>query len=99
MGNEELVVGGGCARAAPNDACGVVVARPKGDALERLAFVTSDWWMPTVGEYQGRAVLLYGGDHVGAYRKPVVYDYGRIKDGEKYRKKRGSWTGPYGQGP
>lgn len=93
IGNEELIVGGGCAHPPDNDACGVVVARPGGDAPELLSFVSSDWWIPTVGEHpEARTLYLYGGDIGGAYRKGVIYRWGRIGEGDKERKKGGGWV-------
>lgn len=92
IGNEELVVGGGCAHPPVHDACGVVVARLSGEP-ELLAFVSSDWWIPTVGEHEDpRTLFLYGGDRGGAFRKPMIYAWGRIREGDKYRKKGGGWT-------
>ena len=95
IGNEELLVGGGCAKPFPRDMCGVVVARHTTDGMEKLAFVSSEWWQPTIGKHdQDRAIYLYGGDRNGAYRKSIVYEWGRIGEGVKYRKKRGGWLGP-----
>lgn len=92
IGNEELIIGGGCAHPPGNDACGVIIARLFADKPELIAFVSSDWWIPTVGEHQERRTLfLYGGDMGGAYRKPVVYRWGRIGDGQKQRKRGGGW--------
>ncbi len=100
VGNEELVVGGGCAHPPDNDACGVVVARlpadrARGATPELLSFVSSDWWIPTVGEHpEVRTLYLYGGDIGGAYRKGVIYRWGRIGEGDKERKKGGGWVSP-----
>jgi hypothetical protein len=94
VGNEELIVGGGCAHPPGRDACGVMIARPRpGEAPEPLTFVTSDWWIPTVGEHpDARTLYLYGGDIGGAYRKPVIYRWGRIGEGDKERKRGGGWV-------
>ncbi len=95
IGNEELIIGGGCAHPPGNDACGVVVARMFADKIELLDFVSSDWWIPTVGEHEERRTLyLYGGDMGGAYRKPLVYRWGRIGEGAKQRKRGGGWITP-----
>jgi len=96
IGNEEVMVGGGCARPPGNDACGVVIARWHKDAEpELLAFVSSDWWIPTVGEHdEDRRLFLYGGDIGGAYRKAIIYEWGRIAEGRKFRKKGGGWVAP-----
>ena len=94
IGNEELVIGGGCAHPPGHDACGVLVAR-LGDDVERLTFVSSDWWIPTVGEHEDpRTLYVYGGDIGGAFRKPMIYAWGRIREGDKHRKKGGGWTNP-----
>ena len=54
-----------------------------------LAFISTDWWQPTVGESDtGRELYLYGGDEMGAFRKRVVYDSGRITAREKERKRK-----------
>lgn len=95
IGNEELIVGGGCAHPPGHDACGIVVARSVGEEITELAFVSSDWWIPTVGEHEDdRTLYLYGGDIGGAYRKPVIYEWGRIGEGDKQRKKGGGWLRP-----
>jgi formylglycine-generating enzyme required for sulfatase activity len=92
IGNEELVIGGGCAHPPVHDDCGVIVARLT-DEADLVAFVSSDWWIPTVGEHQDpRTLYVYGGDIGGAFRKPMIYAWGRIREGDKYRKKRGGWT-------
>lgn len=94
IGNEELVIGGGCAHPPVHDLCGVIVAR-LGDEAELLTFVPSDWWIPTVGEHEEpRTLYVYGGDIGGAFRKPMIYAWGRIREGDKHRKKKGGWTSP-----
>jgi hypothetical protein len=93
IGNEELVMGGGCAHPPLHDACGVVIARLDADGSPKLlSFVSSDWWIPTVSEHdEPRRLYVYGGDIGGAYRKPIVYAWGRIAEGGRYRKKRGGY--------
>jgi formylglycine-generating enzyme len=92
LGNEELVIGGGCARAGHrggNSTCGVVVARVRLEKPHMLAFVPSDWWQPTMGEADSpREVFLYGGDRNGAFRKRVSYAWGKIDVAEKERKRK-----------
>jgi len=89
LGNEELIVGGGCAHPSGNAACGVVVARMRFDKALLLSWVPSDWWQPIVGETEtAREIYLYGGDWAGAFRKRVSYAWGRIAIGGKERKKR-----------
>ena len=95
IGNEELILGGGCAHPPTHDACGVVVARLRVGKPERVGFVSSDWWIPTVGEHdQPRTVYAYGGDIGGAFRKAVIYRWGRISEGDKERKRGGGWVKP-----
>jgi hypothetical protein len=89
LGNEELVIAGGCARPAEHRACGVVVARVKLEVPQLLAWVPSDWWQPTLSEADlAREVFLHGGDVNGAFRKKISYAWGRIAVGEKERKKK-----------
>lgn len=93
IGNEELIIGGGCAHPPVHDACGVMVARLIGDTATPLAFVASDWWIPTVGAHEEpRSLYIYGGDRAGAFRKPFVYEWGRIGEGKKQRKRGGGWS-------
>ncbi len=93
IGNEELIIGGGCARAPREDACGIVIARLFAGEPELLSFVSSEWWIPTVGEHEEhRTLYIYGGDRGGAFRRPVIYKWGRIGEGEKTRRRGGGWT-------
>jgi hypothetical protein len=97
VGNEELIIGGGCAKPPGHDACGVVVARlgESGDGDELLGFHGSDWWIPGIGEGdEERVVFIYGGDVAGAFRKPLIYRWGRLGEGDKERKKGGGWVRP-----
>jgi formylglycine-generating enzyme required for sulfatase activity len=92
IGNEELVLGGGCAHPPDHDACGVVVARLQGDEAQPVSFVATDWWVPTLDEHDSaRRLLLYGGDRVGLFRKTLEYKVGRVEEGSKYRKRQGWW--------
>jgi sulfatase modifying factor 1 len=89
LGNEELVLGGGCGRPGPEKVCGVVIARMRMDRPVPLAFVAADRWQPTLGQTDTpRELYLYGGDENGAFRKKVSYEWGRVGVGEKSRKKR-----------
>lgn len=94
-GNEELVIGGGCAKRVKGTACGIVVARIEGDKADRLAWISSDEWIATVGRHDlRRGIYVYGGDSLGAYRKPVLFDWGTIGEGRKERKKGSGWVRP-----
>jgi formylglycine-generating enzyme required for sulfatase activity len=91
LGNEELLIGGGCARAGEKEQarCGVVIARMRFDTAVSLAWVPTDYWQPTVGEADTpREIYLMGGDRNGAFRRKLSYAWGRIAVAEKERKKR-----------
>jgi formylglycine-generating enzyme required for sulfatase activity len=89
LGNEELALGGGCAHPEGHAACGVLVARLRLDAPTLLAFVSSEWWQPTIAEADGaREIFLHGGDDHGAFRKKVSYEWGKIGVRDKERKKK-----------
>lgn len=91
LGNEELWIGGGCARPGKKEAsrCGVVVVRLRFESASLLAWVPTEYWQPTIGEGESsRELFLYGGDRNGAFRKRVIYAWGRINVGEKERKKK-----------
>jgi hypothetical protein len=97
LGNEELLVAGGCAhpdgehrgRRSEKRVCGVVVARMKLESAQPLAWVPSDWWQPTLSESDlARELYLHGGDVNGAFRRKITYAWGRVTLGEKERKHR-----------
>jgi len=77
VGNEEMLVGAGCAKASGHLACGVGVFRGGGGerdgargAVEPtlakptlIAFASSGWWMAVVrADPRGRDLWVYGGD-------------------------------------
>lgn len=83
IGNEELVLGAGCAHPGPHAVCGVVIVRFKNDAVQSLAFASSGWWLPNIQLDDDRRVMwVYGGDGLGKYRRRVAYLWGRIGVGE-----------------
>ena len=91
LGNEELVIGGGCVRPGAHEqaACGVVIARMRFDTAVSLSWVASEWWQPTLAEAETpRELFLQGGDRNGAFRRRVSYAWGRIAVGDKERKKK-----------
>ena len=91
LGNEELVVGGGCVRPGAHEhaGCGVVIARMHFDTASSLSWVPSEWWQPTLVEAETpRELFLQGGDRNGAFRRRVSYAWGRIALGDKERKKK-----------
>jgi formylglycine-generating enzyme len=89
LGNEELLVGGGCAHPGEVSRCGVVIARMRFETPVTLAFVSSDGWQPTLSEAESpRELFLHGGDRAGAFRRRVSYAWGRIAIGVKERRKQ-----------
>jgi formylglycine-generating enzyme len=89
LGNEELIVGGGCAHPGDKALCGIVIAKMRFDTAALLAWVPTDWWQPTVSEAESpREIFLYGGDRSGAFRKRIAYAWGRIAVADKERKKK-----------
>lgn len=94
LGNEELLLAGGCAIAAGSKKCGVFAARDIAGQLQLLVFVSTEKWQPTVGEgAEGRLVHVMGGDDFGAFRKIVAWDWGRVAIYGKERKKgRKRWV-------
>ncbi|MFO0614504.1 MAG: SUMF1/EgtB/PvdO family nonheme iron enzyme [Polyangiaceae bacterium] len=91
IGNEELLVGGGCAKASPKRECGVLVAQLKSGELEPLAFVSTGSWQPILSAADTpRQIFVHGGDDNGAFRKRVSYEWGKVSIADKERKhKRG----------
>jgi sulfatase modifying factor 1 len=94
LGNEELLLAGGCAIAAGSKKCGAFVGRELAGKLQLLVFVSTEKWQPTVGEgSEGRLVHVMGGDDFGAFRKIVAWDWGRVAIYGKERKKgRNRWV-------
>jgi hypothetical protein len=90
FGNEELLIGGGCARAATHAHCGIVITRPRSlDDPLVLSFAASERWQPILKETGSpRELFLHGGDPNGAFRIRVSYDWGRISLGPKERKRK-----------
>jgi len=89
LGNEELVLGGGCAKPGRRATCGVIVARMRFDVPVPMAFVPTELWQPTIGETETpRELFVYGGDDNGAFRRRVSYEWGKIGIGDKTRKKK-----------
>ena len=91
LGNEEMWIGGGCARPGQKERarCGIVIARIKFDAAVSLAWVASEYWQPQIAEADTpREIFLLGGDRNGAFRRRVSYAWGKIDVGEKQRKKK-----------
>ena len=86
IGNEELVVGGGCTAGTTSRGCGVVVARLAGDGIEPLAWANSGVYVPSPRiETNPRFLWIYGGDVRSHYRRLLTYAWGRVALGELQR--------------
>lgn len=87
IGNEQLVVMGGCVGVGKNPRCGVLVVRVTLDRPHILAWASSGHWMPSVHkDVQPRDLWLFGGDELGSFRRLVAYAWGRIDVGSKERR-------------
>jgi hypothetical protein len=97
VGNEDMVVGAGCAHPAGGHAlCGVVVSRAVGEHFDPISFVPSGWFPPNVqADEDRRSFVVHGGEGLGKYQRRVSYVWGRISVGEpdygtddKHKKKK-----------
>ena len=87
IGNEELIVMGGCAGLGKRPACGIVVARVVLDRAKVLAWSSSGHWLPIVQvDVDPRDLWLFGGDDQGRFRRAVRYAWGRVNLGDKERR-------------
>lgn len=87
IGNDELVVVGGCVRSVQPLRCGVIVGRQSFDSMSSLAWVSSGHWFPSLHpEKDPRDLWLLGGDEVGRYKRLVAYNWGEIRIGPKERR-------------
>ena len=84
VGNEDLVVGAGCAHPPGDHAlCGVVVSRAVGEHFDPIAFVSSGWFPPNVQSDEDRkSFVVHGGEGLGKYSRRVSYVWGRISVAE-----------------
>jgi formylglycine-generating enzyme len=89
LGNEELILGGGCAASPVRSRCGVFVVRVTPLGIVPVSFVSTERWQPTLGETDtSKDLFVYGGDEAGAFRKRLAYSAGRLRIGEPERKKK-----------
>ncbi len=87
IGNETLVVFGGCSGLGTKPACGIVVVRVVLDRPRLLGVSTSGHWAPTIhADMDARDVWLFGGDDQGSFRRLVAYVWGRVSVAEKERR-------------
>lgn len=87
LGNEELVLLGGCAGLGTRPACGVIVARVSLDRARFLAWASSGHWTPNVhSDVDARDLWVFGGDELGQFRRLVGYVWGRVSVGDKERR-------------
>ncbi len=94
LGNEELLLAGGCAIAEGKKQCGVFAGRVSDRGVALAMFVSSDRWQPTISEGPSpRELHVMGGDEAGAFRKLVAWDWGKVTIFGKERKKgRRRWV-------
>jgi formylglycine-generating enzyme len=87
IGNEDLVVMGGCAGIAQEPSCGIVITRVVLDRPSILAWASSGHWAPAVHtDVDARDIWLFGGDELGNFRRLVAYVWGRVSVGPKERR-------------
>jgi formylglycine-generating enzyme len=86
IGNEDLLVGAGCARTGARASCGIVVARPASQGPRFLAFASSSGWVPLIKIDDDRRVLwLFGVDDRGQFRRRIEYFWGSVGVGDEDR--------------
>jgi formylglycine-generating enzyme len=89
LGNEDLLVAGVCAGAPPLRDCGVLVVRRTLGRLDVLDWADSGFYVPSVRlEYNPRLLWVYGGDRRSHYRRPVTFEWGKVKIGPENRNVR-----------
>ena len=86
IGNEELVVAGGCTGEHRGRGCGVMVARLVLGQPVALAWAGSGRYVPSLKlENDPRYLWVYGGDERSHYRRLLTYAWGRVVQGEIQR--------------
>jgi sulfatase modifying factor 1 len=86
IGNEELIVLGGCTTEVVQRGCGAIVLRRTQNGPEALGWAGSSRFQPTVRvEPDPRYLWVYGGDERSHFRRLLRYGYGRVTRGETQR--------------
>ena len=79
IGNEELVIGGGCTAGTTSRMCGMIVVRMVGDTAEPMAWASSGVFVPSPRvENNPRFLWVYGGDVRSHFRRLLTYAWGRV---------------------
>jgi len=79
VGNEELVLASGCAKAGKRSHCGLIVAKKGDGGPVFLAWAPSSVWAPRLyQERDTKSFWVYGATEIGAFRQKVVYAWGRV---------------------
>jgi hypothetical protein len=79
IGNEELIVGGGCTAGTTSRGCGVIVVRMIGERAEPMAWASSGVFVPSPRvENNPRFLWVYGGDVRSHFRRLLTYAWGRV---------------------
>jgi hypothetical protein len=86
IGNERLVLFGGCAGAHGGGSCGLVITRVTLGRINVLGFAGSGIWPPAVqSDGDHRDVWAFGADELGSFKRSLAYVWGRVRVGDKER--------------
>jgi hypothetical protein len=86
VGNEELLLFGGCTSETVLRGCGVVVVRLSLDEPTPLAWTSSGRYVPSLStDYNPRYLWVYGGDDRSHFRTLITYAWGRVTIGATER--------------
>lgn len=88
VGNEELLLASACAKAGKRSSCGLLVTREQDEGAPLvLGWASSALWAPRLyQERDTKGIWVYGATEVGAFRRRVVYGWGRVGMGEVEKK-------------
>jgi hypothetical protein len=94
IGNEELLIAGGCNGKEGHADCGVLVARMRYGSFQPIAFASSGRWLPTLRkDPDGHDVWVNGGDGRSTFGRRLAYLWGRVVVGEPERRRTPSADG------